>query len=431
MPKVTLCLLILVLLVSMGSVAAIDSDPTTEMNVPEDETLFEEIPIQWTLVKKEDAADTLRMLTSMSSYNRGVIKTYSANYAIDTTLLTPGFEAIILITQENQDKVNKDLYRHLSFTAEIIADVDAQKTFKKVLYNEDVIKDGNTVIDAGTAPPFDVASVTTAREYLSYKPDMEIMNLQELPGFSVGNKKIAWVEPPEKNEKMNYMADLDPFEYYAQKPWGSLDYFLECLEGKYGEDDQKKSYDISSLYEATDKNGVKWFRFHEFLHSYMGGTVELNTLWNEACGLMPVFSTLTNPKGGLDYMLQVKWECQNGVYVPAETLYLAYRDDGKLRHRRKMVITDTKVNEKIDSKAFSFKSLGLPDGSFVVDRIQQKVFTCKKDKLVFIADFYSKQIPKKSLFEKYSLSKGRTLIVVLGFAMIFIAFYLKGKRNKE
>ena len=246
--------------------------------IPENENLFVEIPTVWEEIDSDKRSDILRLLISTRQYNRNSIKTYSAKYRIEAILEASNEEKEAAISQKNEYMQRNDLYRYIDFTADIVSDVENQKTFRKIIYDGDTLKDskGSVVFEN---VPLNTISVTDKYEYIRYQEQMTLTNIPELPNYTFNKEKFAWIDPPEALGKTNYLTLLDPFEYYDQKPWGFLEGVLDAMEGKDGKDEQERIDKIVTLYEATDKHGVKWFRFCERLVSPDGnGTVYLNNL---------------------------------------------------------------------------------------------------------------------------------------------------------
>ena len=398
--------------------------------IPEDEDLFIEIPSDWKEIDKPERGDVLRLLISTIKYNRGLIKTYSAKFAIDAELEDAGMSEASAVSLGNESAQSK-VYRHIDFTVDVVSDVDSRTTFRNVVYNEDIFRDGTGVVKFKNEP-FDTVSVTTPYEHIYFQKEMALYRLRELPDYTFQDDKFAWIVAPETLGKTGYLTLLDPFEYYSLDIWGSLVCVLDAMDGKSGADKQEFADSIVSLYETTDKRGVKWFRFCEKLTSTSDkGTSYFNILWNESSGLMPVFSSLlSDTKNDWDFIRQAKWSYIDNVYVPTEMRHALYRHDGALAHRHHMTVADVKVNEPVNREVFSLKSLGLPEGCPIVDRTKRKVYTYKKGNKVFLADFFTKPAQRSYSFMD-RVSKARVFLVVLGLTMLGVGIFMRSRHKSK
>ena len=217
----------------------------------------------------------------------------------------------------------------------------------------------------------DCISVETPQQYMYSKKGELVTGIKEFPGYPlIPVSQIGRIEPPEYNDNMGYISNLDPFEYYKFEYWSSIDHVLGILEGKYGSEVKDKNFDNVHVYESVDRTGTIWYRYQRFLKSKS----EVNILFNSANGFMPLLRVKISKEGGLLEIMQVEWTEIKNIFVPLETSSISYKENGDVYNIRKMQVSNIEVNTPINENNFSISALDLRDGSLLVDRIQQKIY---------------------------------------------------------
>ncbi len=369
------------------------------------EELSSQLPQNWDLV--DDAGYShLRLLAANLNANRQAIATLEVSFTVS---------------------VSNDI-RTSEFTAEIVSDPKGGQCFRKVTVDQAALGPNASKHGFGE----DVAAVSSSVDIETpvnhiFLKDSGLQTLiKELPGYpQTPEKNVARVEPPVPNAGVHDSFYVDPFEGYDLSAWGDIGTYLDWLDGKEGEEKKAFAAECLHVYEAEDGDGVKWFRF--CIRRKSGA--ETNVYCSDLTGFMPLLLSRNNKEGKPVEFGYAQWVSDSNVYYPHEYERSFLLPDGNQAAGKKISVSAVKINQAVDPKIFTVKSLNMPDGSLLVDQIQQKVFRFKKGKPVFFADFYSKDFKLGPPEKMLSGSKFRIAAVVLGFALIAAGLFLKFRRR--
>ena len=372
---------------------------------PKYEELSSRLPQNWNLA--DDAGYShLQLLAANLNANKDAIATLEALFTVS---------------------VRTDI-RTSDFTAEMVSDPKGRQCFRKVTVDQSALGPNASKHGFGE----DVAAVSssvdieTPAHHIFLKDSGLQTLIKELPGYpQTPEKNIARVEPPVPETGVQDSFSVDPFEWYDLSAWGDLGTYLDWLDGKEGEEKKAFAAECLHVYEAVDGNGVKWFRFCIARKS----GAETNVYCSDLTGFMPSLLTRKNKEGELVEFRYAKWVSDSNVCYPHEYECSFFLPDGNPAAGKKISVSDIKINQGVDPKIFTVKSLNMPDGSLLIDQIQQKVFRFKKGKPVFFADFYSKDFKLGPPEKLLSGSKFRITMAVLGFALIAAGLFLKFRRR--
>jgi hypothetical protein len=398
-----------------------------EISFPREEPAFFSFPATWQSVTDEEKVKILHMLVAVSDSTLQKINTINGMYQVE-------YEQTIAKETVNERKFLtsvpiSDIIQKYNFSLRFFSDIKREKTFYSKKIIQQIFETNEKKIEPEGLVLFNTNSICSKKDYLySISSDKATPNITELLDFpQTKGKKNAWREAPETIRNRTLVDFIDPCEYLRFTTWGNINLILESLEGKHGEENQKKAKNIS-LFETNDNKGVKWYRLHQSFNSTdeSAGKRELNIFWNQESGFHPICQLYTTPSNVTLDFLQVRWEKVNNIFFPIESRIVVNKKDGKLNYRRRMTLEDIEINQPIDSKQFSYSALGLGDGDILVDRINQQVFTIQNDQPVYLAKFYEKyQTPSER-----NTNRVRIVIMLLGFALIAIGIYLRIRRNR-
>ena len=372
------------------------------------EELCNQIPQNWNSV---DDADHLRLqlfLTNLSA-NRQAIATLESTFTV----------------------VEKTDTRVSDFTTEIVSDQKGHKCLRKVVvdktvFNSNISKYSKCGPDCKFAVINSSVDIETPENHIFFKDLGCLTPIKELPGYPLTpERNIARVEPPVPDTAIRDTFCVDPYEWYDFFVWGDLGTYSDWLDGKGGEEKKALAVERLRVYEAEDEHGVKWIRFCIRMKS----GAETNLYCSDVSDFMPLFLSRKNKDGKLVEFRYAKWVSDNNVYYPHEYESSFFLPDGNLAAGKKISVSDIKINQTVNPKVFTVKSLKMPDGSLLVDQIQQKIFRFKKGKPVFFADFYSKDFKLDPPEKMREVSKFRISAVVLGFVLIAVGVFLKFRRR--
>jgi hypothetical protein len=82
-----------------------------------------------------------------------------------------------------------------------------------------------------------------------------------------------------------------------------------------------------------------------------------------------------------------KYELTDNIYLPKETVFQNYMNEGgNLNYSKKVIFNNTRINQKIPTETFTYKNLGLQENDIFIDKIQKKEYRLKDSNLVFVKD---------------------------------------------
>lgn len=393
------------------------------LKLQEADKFVKNIPSEWTELEADHKTDPLLLFVAAMDSNFSKIKTYSADYAIESHI--PISFSLINSLNISDTIFDKDLMQVVQLVTSVECDLKQGKIYRNAKcldnhyeYDQNKVELNNMVIE-------DCVSVESPDQYMYSKKGELLTGIKEFPGYPLTPvSKIGRIEHPEYNDNIGYISNLDPFEYYKFKYWSSIDYVLNILEGKYGAEVKERNFDNVHVYEAVDQTGTVWYRYQRLLRSKS----EVNVIYNSACGFMPLLRVKTSKNGNLLEMVQVEWTEIENVYVPFETSSISYKETGDVYNIRKMHVSNIKINTPINESCFSLSALNLEDGSLLVDRIQQKIYKITNGKAEFMAPFHTDY----GKTEKQPLKINRFPVVcsTLGLILIFYAFCLHFKERR-
>ena len=378
---------------------------SAEVGNPKYEELCGQLPQNWNPVD-DPGYSHLRLLAANLNANRQAIAILESSFTVS---------------------VSNDI-RTADFTTEIVSDQKGSQCFRKVTVDQAAF--GPNASKHGFGDDFasinSSVDIETPVNHIFFKDSGLQTLIKELPGYpQTPEKNIARIEPPVPDAGVRDSFSVDPFEWYDLSVWGDLGTYLDWLDGKEGEEKKAFAAECLQVYEAEDGDGVKWFRF--CIKRKSGA--ETNVYCSDLTGFMPLLLSRNNKEGTLVEFGYAQWVSDSNVYYPHEYERSFLLPDGNLAAGKKISVSGIKINQAVDPKIFTVKSLNMPDGSLLVDQIQQKVFRFKKGKPVFFADFYSKDFEPGPPEKLFSGSKFRITAVVLGFALIAAGLFLKFRRR--
>ena len=160
-------------------------------------------------------------------------------------------------------------------------------------------------------------------------------------------------------------------ECYDGAEWRQFAIAADTIDGKREEEIQEEPGPAYRIYESAGGEGGKWY----CCRRVYGPGAEEDILWNEESGFLPLYAVeIAEP-----YWMRIKraqWTRAGGIYVPAEIDWITYslKEEGKMEHRDRVVLTDTRINEPIDSEKFTLQALEPSDGTLIKNNITDKVF---------------------------------------------------------
>jgi hypothetical protein len=392
-----------------------------EFVFPPSENQIVDIPTSWEAIPQSEVIPLLKMLRNTSESTVSKINTISGTFAVEYQQgMWDDF-----VPEES------GVVRHKDYTLQICVDRKQQKSFYAEQTSRDEYIAGGRVVTPDNVRIVDHRSIFTDEDCI-YTPipfsRTVATTIVELPGFpELTDEKLAWRVSPE----WSFTDSFDPVEYYDfSNRWRITDHMIESLEGKHGEDQKNYTTGYMSLFQSTDAQGKKWIRYHQRFKSSEDPSKdrEINVFWKEESEFHPVCRVSTSPSNVVFYILQVQWKLVDGLYYPVESQYVTYNDDGSVNNARKMKANDLAINKPIGKDQFSLSALGLVNGDYLVDRIDQKVFTIKKNKPVFLANFGEeyKYSPPVAHIPWY-----RWVMIGLGIVLILISLYMMLLRARE
>ncbi len=394
--------------------------------VPSGEELYCNIPQEWSEIEDlEQRKLPIQLMVTALKSNYQKIATFKGNFALTSALR---YDRSLLNSDGSFDIVfESDPLWHREFRTVIVSDQACNKVYRNVKVTDSYFEYEGKRFQQNPETLTGTVSIDTADEYVYLQNGNLYQGVdRELPGHpNIPIDNVAWVEQPEYNDNKSYVDNIDPFRYYDMKYWSSLDMILDVIDGKVWKEQQKIVNDAIRVFETTDEEGVKWFRYQQTLADHS----EVNILWHEKSSFLPVYSVLCNESRITDTSLQVKWNEIAGVFVPVEILSVMNSSNGELRTRNQTSITDIHINEPIDENQFSYAALGLQGESFIMNQIQKKVYKLKDGKAVFFSDYNTKQDDTR---QHLKISKTRILFVISGLVLIFGGLFLRrGKANAK
>ncbi|MBO7708243.1 MAG: hypothetical protein J6S42_06130 [Thermoguttaceae bacterium] len=354
------------------------------------EISFEGVPREWTEVTDEAKRIELihQPLEALRS-NLEAISTYSGTIRIEDLSL-PEFPRERKMAAESSDG-----FIHNDRTHEIAADFKQKKVFRKLentvlhfVCDEDAATVGDDGVrvfgpDQGEYVPLanTMLAVETPEDF-SYKDCRERLKGDTMPAAVISGvvldaiDKLIRIEPHEfldregrRSRRGNDTMNIS--ECYDGVEWRQFAIAADTIDGKREEEIQEEPGPAYRIYESAGGEGGKWY----CCRRVYGPGVEEDLLWNEESGLLPLYAIeIAGP-----YCMRIKraqWTRVGGIYVPAEIDWIAYslKEEGKMEHRDRVVLTDTRINEPIDPEKFTLQALEPSDGTLIKNNITDKVF---------------------------------------------------------
>ncbi|MBQ6157951.1 MAG: hypothetical protein IJJ20_02945 [Thermoguttaceae bacterium] len=354
------------------------------------EISFEEVPREWTEVTDEAKRIELihQPLEALRS-NLEAISTYSGTIRIEDLSL-PEFPRERKMAAESSDG-----FIHNDRTHEIAADFKQKKVFRKLestvlhlAHDEDAATVGDDGVrvfgpDQGEYVPLanTMLAVETPEDF-SYKDCRERLKGDTMPAAVISGvvldtiDKLIRIEPHEfldrdgrRFRRGNNTMNIS--ECYDGAEWRQFAIAADTIDGKREEEIQEEPGPAYRIYESAGGEGGKWY----CCRRVYGPGAEEDILWNEESGFLPLYAVeIAEP-----YWMRIKraqWTRAGGIYVPAEIDWITYslKEEGKMEHRDRVVLTDTRINEPIDSEKFTLQALEPSDGTLIKNNITDKVF---------------------------------------------------------
>ena len=387
-----------------------------------EDCLFD-LPQEWNEVETEVALAALDLTVSAIESNYQSISTLIVSYSLE--MKTAIDKNLVSHLAGESAAFSEDPYRVINATVAIVSDNRNDKLYRDVRYVKDCFEYDGNVIELDVAPASGVKSVGTPENYTVLEEDENLLTgIKEYPGYpDVPLNQIVRVESPEYAKFAGYPDSLNPYDSYNMIFWASLDHILRTLSGKNGVERQQNLWNNVRVYEATDRDGVKWFRYQQILNN----KDELNILWNENSGFLPVFKIVRTEAQTVKDVQQVRWKNVDDVYVPVETYYALYRKNGVISQFRKMIADRIEVNKPIDQEKFSLKALEPAKRQLLVDNIQKKIYRFENESPVFLANMNTEYKEKLT----HMISKKRLAIMIVGFAIICAGLYMRYHSKKK
>lgn len=378
--KVFFSLLVLVAPVGVSGVAAAE-----EWSVLSDGTVTigYDIPRNWTESEGEQRAEQVRAIIESVDTNRNSITTFRGTFRVET-------REFVAKDKMNErciavKKFDRDLYRTQEIFVDLVADANEKKTFRHIRKPKDSYEYLGAEIDLKDEPESETICIDSPRKCIYVIPNDQIYSLPELPGHRpVPRKDIGVLVTPGYFDYGDIPGSVDPFERMETPLW-MLSAIVPPRE-KDAPSDHHRPYKNFRVYEAVDAQGVRWIRCQ---YRFYVNDNEVVTLWRElASGYVPAYKSIVDESQRLKQVSVTHWTELNGMLVPVESECASYFDNGNLQRYEKTEITDIRVNEPLDQKAFSYEALGLTDGCLVLNTLdprQSTIFKVRDGKLVYVA----------------------------------------------
>lgn len=381
-------------------------------------------PKEWTELLGEQRIAPLHLMIASVEANDNAISTFQGECMIDMIMAA---DNAVMAELGYKERLSKKPVSVSRLSVDLISDITANKTFRNARYLDSHYECNGNEIKLDNVGQMDCVSVETPSEFIYKQNEMKFpvsTDIPELPDYpDIPLNQLVRVEPREWNTYRSLAKVINLHEYYDLEQWGNLRFVCAVMEGKKDQKQQEKLNEIAHVYETADDAGNRWYRYQCFLEN---GKLEANLFWSEISGFMPLCDSLTKVSGEIVQLQRVKWETVNDVYLPVETLYVRYSENGEVEHSQRMTISNIKINEPIDPSVFSYQSLDIAEGSMIVDNIRKKIYRYKNGEPVFFSKFNARY---KDEPERPRAARWRVILVVIGFAMISIGFYLRRSRT--
>ena len=383
-----------------------------------------DMPSEWTELKGEQRIAPIQLMIASVEANGNAISTFQGECMID---VITAVDKTVMAELGYEELLSKNPVSVSRLSVDLISDITANKTFRNARYIDSHYECDGKEIELGNVGQMDCVSVETQSEFVYKQNEMKFpvsTGISELPDYpDIPLNHLVRIEPREWNTFRSLTKVINLHEYYDLEQWGNLRFICAVMEGKKDPKQQERLNETAHVYETTDDAGNRWYRYQRFLEN---GKLEGNLFWSEISGFMPLCDILTKVSGETVQLQRVKWETVNSVYLPVETLYVRYSKNGEVEHSQRMTISNIKANEPIDSSVFTLKSLDLAEGAMIVNNIQKKIYRYQNGEPVFFSKFYARYKDGQKLLR---VTRGRMILVVIGFAMISIGFYLRHSRT--
>ncbi|MDR1385522.1 MAG: hypothetical protein LBJ67_16995 [Planctomycetaceae bacterium] len=417
------CLFFIVLFLENALVLTAD-----DIYFPKQEEAYYVIPQNWQLITNNaDKLNIMQLLVTTAKNGKNGIDTLKGQLSVQ-------YEGKInnITAKEIDFSTNllgeKPISHKVDFTIDFTSDLTNERSFRFRKETNSSFNVEGQILKSSNTPPYNTISIVSSNEYI-YSFEKEILpTIPELPDYpGTENKRVAWRESPEPLVNKTLVEMIDPYEYFdLKKTWGNVESFYEHMKGIHGNLLKEAALKDISLFEAKDEKNNKWYRI--FYKVSCGGNFdEVNIFWFQEVKFYPVCYLYTNSSHITTNLLQVRWKNINGLLFPVDSYVVSYYNSGDLSYRRKMTMSDVKINEPISPDQFTYSALGLKDDDILVDRIKQTVYTIQNNKPVKLAKFYEKyQTP----YER-NVNIFRFIIIGIGILLMATGVALRLLRYKK
>ncbi|MDR1494114.1 MAG: hypothetical protein LBT05_15545 [Planctomycetaceae bacterium] len=387
-----------------------------EIYFPKQEEAYYAIPQSWQLITNNaDKLNIMQLLVTTAKNGKNGIDTLKGQLSVqyegkinNITAKEIGFDTNLL--------GEKPISHNVDFTIDFILDLTNEKTFRFRKETKSSFNTEEQIVKSPNTSPYNTISIVSSNEYI-YSFEKEILpTIPELPDYpGTENKRVAWRESPEPLVNRTLVEMIDPYEYFdLKKTWGNVESFYEHMKGRHGNLLKEAALKDISLFESKDEKNNKWYRIF-YKVSSGNGFDEVNIFWSQEVKFYPVCYLYTNSSHVTTNLLQVRWKNVNGLLFPIDSYVVSYYNSGHLSYRRKMTMSDIKINEPISPEQFSYSALGLKDDDILVDRTKQTVYTIQNNQPVKLAKFYEKyQTP-------YERNVNRVRLIIIGIGILMMA----------
>lgn len=243
--------------------------------------------------------------------------------------------------------------------------------------------------------------------YCVDEPHREVARLDGPTQSGLGRLSLV-IEPGSRGDSLLSSSLLcNPIGFYSANPRQPIAALIDL----YIEHSEKRPIKIEKHGDTIillDESGVMKMRY-EFDSRSSGNLVRFEAVRN-----------------GLRYSFhEVKYQEQDGVLLPWEVKHENYNTDGTLARRRVFKARKMFVNLPLDDTTFGLSAFGLPDGSKVVNKVDQSEGRIVNGEVVSERDYIERVRNQNRLPSKLGfLPRGALVVANISILIVFF-FYLR------
>ncbi len=331
-------------------------------------------------IAKEQITETLEVLSIALRANYEQIKSWQADVDVNTEQMYYGIDAQTVFKEKTKSNETppQSIKRLTTTKTSFVIDTQSENIYERSVRQGPMCYfDANSNNEiAAIAGPFETAYIVTPTYCIDCIGNK--MKGDRITGYRAIKTKVKrqW-------ETIAGTGIFDPrrlvYTYTAKAIWDNLDTWQreivkngEWKVGSYigkfeeGHDGNNTVYRLLLPYKVSENEYV----FISFFFSKEAG-------WH-----IVKFELMTH-----DYKVlgrtQAEYYTQNGIYVPKRiTVYTFNYENQSIERIEDYIFTKQLLNKDIDKKTFTYKNLGLKNGDKFIDKIENKEFEYKDDKLV-------------------------------------------------